>query len=108
LDLAIYLDLETGYVQRVRAATYQEGGMPGNVMIKVGGLGGDEEEEEVIDEAEFKDADGQPKYKNGLRLRPITKQVSALTFDALFADNGLQRLPELSDRQRELLRLGDK
>jgi hypothetical protein len=104
LDIALYVDPETGLVHRARTRAAQEGGIGGgNVQIQVAGAGfGDQDEEHEEEVKEFDDQ-GNRRYERGLPVRKIGKSTSVMDFDVRFSEHGKTFAPELDAPSRALL-----
>ena len=104
VDVAVFADPESGLIHRVRLKGYEEGGMAGNVMIKVAGPGGGEEEEEEEEKDEKKEGKDTPLvFKAGLPVRKLGKQVSAVEFDVRLSEHNKAALPDLKPEVRKQL-----
>ena len=104
IDMAFYVDAESGLVHRVRAMVYHKSGMAGSISI-AGGIGGGDEEIEEEEPLEERDADGNRIYKKGLPVRNLEDDVSLVDFDVSFSDHGKTFAVELAPSARKLLRL---
>lgn len=108
VDLAIALDPATLLVHRISARAYvdeQRGGgmVGGGVFVVRGGVGVAEEEEEE-EEAEEIDEQGPMRFEDGLPNRSRRKKVVS-DFTVRLSDHGTATAPELSPKQKKLLRL---
>jgi hypothetical protein len=104
VDLALFVDAQSGDVLRVRARTYEANPDAGNMHIQIQGPGGgDSAEDDDKEDAKAEKKDGKPVFKKGLVDRKPTKTESLMYFKADFKAIGTTKAPELADKQKALL-----
>lgn len=116
VDLSIALDPATGLVHELHFRSWSKqpknGGMAGRFVVVQGGAGGvrvqngndeNDEDEEEKDAAEAK-KDTEPKYENGLPVRP-RKKTTVVDYTVKFTEHGKAKAPALDEAQKALLRL---
>jgi hypothetical protein len=102
IDIAFDVDVETQLVQQIRTRIYKVDPMPEGVQFRIGSQ---DDTDEAADEADPKGANGEPIYRQGLRVRGEKKDVSKTTFEIRLKDHGKAADPKLDDAARRWLRL---
>jgi hypothetical protein len=110
MDIALFVEPETNLVHRVRVKSYEESNLPDNVIVRVAGPGGEEqelggEEEGAAEAAAKPEAAGATVFQKGLPKRKLGKKTSVMEFDAALSEHGEAKAPALDDEAKRLLKL---
>ncbi len=102
VDLALWLDPQTGLCHRVKASAYEESAMPGNVHIEFGGAEVADDDAKAEKPVEF-DAEGKRIYKGGLPVREVGESTSTMSFEVVLSEHGTTAAPKLDAMGQALL-----
>ncbi len=102
LDVALWIDPQTGLCHRMKASAYEVSDVPDNVHIQIEGDAG--EADDAGEKVKELDADGKRIYKGGLPVRAIDSSTSAMHFEVELSAHGATEAPKLD--ATALARLG--
>jgi hypothetical protein len=105
VDVAIWVDPTTDLVHRIKVKSYQENAMPAGIQVRIGGPDGAEEVEPPVEDPAA-DAGGAPAFKQGLPVRKVGGNTSAMEFEVRFTDHGKTQAPPLDEGARRMIGVG--